>query len=101
MAIPRKRVTNGYSLRFPEDYRARLETVAKKKSLQTGKNVPLSQILMEAVEYGLPLVEQEMAHQNVMPLRARTKTQHLIEFAKSIVAAAAEHGIDQQPGEAA
>lgn len=101
MEEPSKRVTNGYSLRFPEDFRARLETVAKKKSLLSGKKVPLVSILLEALEYGLPLVEQEILHHNAMPSNVLTKTQRVVAFAKEITASAARHGLDLLPGEAA
>lgn len=95
-----KRVTNGYSLRFKEDFRKRLEAVAAKKSQVTGKNVPLSSVLIEAVEYGLPAVEREILHQNALPFNVMTRTEKAIALCKSITTAAHESGI-AIPGEAA
>lgn len=96
-----KRVTNGYSLRFSESDRDELQKIANAKSASIGKKVPLAQILKEAVAYGLPFVKQEILHQSVMPMHSKTNTQRIVGFAKSVLAAAAEHGIESLPGEAA
>jgi len=48
-----KRITNGYSMRFPEDLRARLERISLERSAIAGKRIPISDVLIEALEYGL------------------------------------------------
>lgn len=83
MALKQKRI--GYSLRFPEDLKDDCERVAAMKSSILGKSVPLSDVLFLALEYGLPVVEDELRHRNSIQTRSKSRTEQIADMALELI----------------
>lgn len=80
-AVARK----GYSMRLPEDIRTELERLAQERAESTGKKVKLIDIILEGLEYGMPVVARENLHHIAIPSTIKTKTETLAFAASEMV----------------
>ena len=76
---------SGYSIRWPNELRDSLIELAKQKSENAGRDIPLSEVVLECIEYGKEVVSRENSHQIVMPKNVRTKTEQLAYVAKYLI----------------
>lgn len=88
-----KTVTKSYSIRLNDSIRARLISSADARSAVCGKKVPLSEIMIEALEYGLEVVDRDTSHQNALPFNVTSRTERLVKIARQIADAGSLAGI--------
>lgn len=78
-------VAETLNFRVPPAVRIEVERLAKERSTLIGKNIPLVQIILEALEYGLPVVDRELKHHILIPSSIRTRTEQLAYLAKELI----------------
>ena len=86
------------NVRVDESLKAEIEDLARALARKDGRNVTLTEVVLSALEYGLPFVRQDICSEIVLPNDTLPKSKQLVLAAKQIF----ERGLAGMiPGESA
>lgn len=78
------KMKDNFTFRLDDDLRARIEALQREKAKREGRFVPLSEIVTEALDYGIELVQQDIFREIALPRGVKTRKQRLLLAAKQV-----------------
>lgn len=75
---------DNFTFRLDGELRARIEALQREKAKREGRFVPLSEIVTEALDYGIELVHQDIFREITFPRGVKTHKQRLLLVAKQV-----------------
>lgn len=73
------------NVRVHAKFKAELEQLVKTLAEKEGRNVTLTEIVLDALEYGLPFVRQDICSEIVLPRATMPKSKQMVFLAKQLI----------------